>query len=84
MANVYVPMQPDQYHGANFNQAHATSPGLSEQQRNAIQAVNPVPASFYSGGVVASGGVPNATQRNPFAGGAGQGQRSNGMDNWPR
>lgn len=84
MANIYVPMQPDQYHGANFNQAHATSPGLSEQQRSAIQAVNPVPASFYSGGVVASGGVPNATQRNPFAGTAGQGQRSNGMDNWPR
>lgn len=81
--NIYVPMQPDQYHSATYNQAHATSPGVTSEQRNAMQGANAAP-SFYGGGVVSSGGVPNTTQRNPFAGVAAQGQRSNGMDSWPR
>lgn len=83
MANIYVPMQPDQYHSATYtSQSHAASPAA--EQRNPIQAASAAP-SFYSGGVVASGGVPNATQRNPFAGAVSQqGQRSNGMDSWPR
>lgn len=88
IATMYVPMQPDQYQSTNaYGQSNQTSP---EQRAAGMGGAQ----SFYNAGVVASGGVPGATQRNPFVG-AGQtspasisqrdGQRAaNGMDIWPR
>ncbi|KAH8119096.1 kinase-like domain-containing protein [Phellopilus nigrolimitatus] len=99
IANIYVPMQPDQYQSA-YGQSNPTSPAhaqtahdLSAGSHRANAQAGGVPPSFYSSSVVAATGVPNSGQRNPFTSGAApnvpsaaqrDGQRSNGMDVWPR
>lgn len=85
IASIYVPMQPDQYHGP-----YGPTTQNSEHRGTTQAGVTGGAQSFYNPGVVASG----ATQRNPFVGSAQNsppivaqrdGQRAaNGMDIWPR
>ena len=96
MSNLYTPMQPDQYQSYGQS-AVASSPSLVQQHHDAslrgVAQGSNVPQSFYNSSITASNAPPANVQRNPFQAqpqgamntvGQRDGQRTNGMEMWPR
>lgn len=85
MAQLYVPMQPDQY--GSYSGPSGSQAGSSRQVTQPAQAV---PPSFYGASVVPAGHQATGVQRNPFSQGEGlpptlsskESRRKSGMDMW--